>query len=137
MSGECVFCRIASREANGSIVYEDEEAMAFMDIRPVSEGHTLVIPKRHYEDVFEMPEETIAHVHRVAKRIAAAVKKATGAEGISIVQQNGRAAGQDVFHLHVHVIPRFEGQETKRFSRATAASMDSLEEVAARIRQHL
>ena len=133
----CVFCKIVRKEAPAGIVYEDAQTMAFMDIRPVSEGHMLIIPKQHFEDVFDTPEEIVAYVHRITKRIAAAVKEATGAEGISIVQQNGKAAGQDIFHLHVHIIPRFEGRETTRFSRASIASRESLEEGAARIRQHL
>jgi histidine triad (HIT) family protein len=119
------------------MVYEDTQVAVFMDIRPVSEGHTLVIPKQHYEDVYDTPEELIAYVHRVTKRVAAAVKKATGADGISIVQQNGKAAGQDVFHLHVHVIPRFEGQKTTRFSELAGVSRERLEEVAAKIKQFL
>ena len=134
---QCIFCKIVRKEAPTSTVYEDEQVMAFMDIRPVSEGHTLIIPKHHYEDIFDTPEELGAYVHKVAKRIAVAVKKATGADGISIVQQNGKAAGQDIFHLHVHVIPRFEGQKMMRFSEVTAVSRQRLEEVAAKIKQHL
>ncbi|MFB3890267.1 MAG: HIT family protein [Candidatus Bathyarchaeia archaeon] len=134
---DCIFCRIARREAPASVVYEDEKVMAFMDIRPVSEGHTLVIPKQHYVDVFDTPEELVAYTHGVTKRIAAAVKKATDADGISIVQQNGTAAGQDIFHLHVHVIPRFESQSMPKFHELKPYSRESLDEAAARIRQAL
>jgi histidine triad (HIT) family protein len=137
MSENCIFCKIVRKEAPSSVVYEDSEVLAFMDIRPVSEGHTLVIPKQHFENVFDSPEEQIASVHRVAKRIAAAVKEATKADGISIVQQNGKAAGQDVFHLHVHVIPRFEGVKMPRFGEIEFANRNALDLVAAKIIEYL
>jgi len=105
-----------------------------MDIRPVSEGHTLVIPKQHYADIFETPEELVAATSKVTKQVALAAKMATQADGISIVQQNGAAAGQDIFHLHLHIIPRFEGRKMPNFSELKAASRESLDQVAVRIR---
>jgi diadenosine tetraphosphate (Ap4A) HIT family hydrolase len=104
--------------------------MAFLDIRPLSEGHTLVIPKEHYETVFDIPEEQLAQVHKAAKRVAAAVKAGVKADGISIIQQNGRAANQDIFHLHVHIIPRVRGQKLPRFGDLFEASRDSLNQTA-------
>jgi histidine triad (HIT) family protein len=80
-------------------------------------GHTLVIPKTHYVDIFDIPEKELAAIHKVAKLISFAVKKATDADGISIIQQNGKAAGQDIFHFHIHVVPRFEGAEVAAFQR--------------------
>jgi histidine triad (HIT) family protein len=105
MSESCVFCKIALKEAPASKVYEDEQVIAFMSIKPISMGHTLVVPKRHYRDIFETPEEEIAYLYRIVKRIAHAVEKAERAEGIRVVQNNGEAAGQVIFHLHVHIIP--------------------------------
>jgi histidine triad (HIT) family protein len=105
----CIFCRIVQKLAPSSVVYEDESVIAFMDIKPLNEGHTLVITKRHYAYIYEVPDEEVAHLYRVAKKIAVAVKKAVKAEGITLAQQNESAAGQDVFHVHVHVIPRYEG----------------------------
>jgi histidine triad (HIT) family protein len=137
MSENCIFCKIVRKEAGASIVYEDAQVMVFMDIRPVNEGHALVIPKQHYEGIFDTPEELIAYTHKIAKRIAIAAKKATNADGISIIQQNGRAANQDIFHLHVHVIPRFEGQKMPRFGELTVAGREKLDAAAARIMQHL
>ena len=137
MSENCIFCKIVRKEVAASIVYEDAQVMVFMDIKPVNEGHALVIPKQHYEGIFDTPEELIAYTHKIAKRIAIAAKKATNAEGISIIQQNGDAANQDIFHLHVHVIPRFEGQKTPRFGELTVADREKLDEAAARIMQHL
>ncbi|HLE74542.1 MAG TPA: HIT family protein [Candidatus Bathyarchaeia archaeon] len=133
----CVFCKIARKQAFASLVYEDDNVMAFLDIRPLSEGHTLVIPKEHYETIFEIPEELVAHLYRIVKRVALAVKKATEADGISIIQQNGKAAGQEIFHLHVHVIPRFEGQKLMRFGEISEADREKLNQIAANIRRHM
>jgi histidine triad (HIT) family protein len=137
MSEKCVFCKIASKEADASIVYEDAEIMAFMDIRPVSEGHTLIIPKKHCVDIFDTPEELLGAAHKVTKKIAVAVKKATKADGISIVQQNGKAAGQEIFHLHIHVIPRFEGKKMPRFEELGLADRETLDIAAGKVRKEL
>jgi len=105
LMSECIFCQIIRKEAPASIVYEDEQVVAFLSNRPVNVGHTLVAPKKHYENIYEIPEEEAAYLFKIAKKIAHAVKTATGVEGIRILQNNGEAAGQVVFHLHVHVIP--------------------------------
>ncbi len=137
MSEDCIFCKIVRRQAPSSVVYEDERIMAFMDIRPVSEGHTLIIPKKHFVDVFDTPNDELAAMYVLSKRIALAVKKATGADGITIVQQNGEAAGQDIFHIHVHIIPRFEGKKVPRFSDLEFANRENLDSNAARISKEL
>ncbi len=136
-NASCLFCRIVHKQAPASIVYEDMQVLAFMDIRPVSQGHTLVIPKQHYEDICDTPEDLLAATYKVTKKIAIAVKKATNADGISIIQQNGKAAGQDIFHLHVHVVPRFEGQKTPRFSELKEVERAKLDVMAEKIRQQL
>lgn len=136
VSKNCIFCKIICKEADASIVYEDDHVVAFMDIRPVNEGHTLVVPKKHFADIFEIPEKLNAYTNRVVRKVAIAVKKATNADGISIIQQNGTAADQDVFHLHVHVIPRFEGQAAPRFRDLVVASREHLDTAAAKIKLH-
>jgi histidine triad (HIT) family protein len=133
----CIFCKIVRKQASASLVYEDENVLAFLDIRPLNEGHTLVIPKEHYVTIFEVPEELVAHLHRIVKRVAHAVKEVTKADGISIIQQNGKAADQEVFHLHVHVIPRFEGQKLMRFGEISGADREKLNQVAANIKRHM
>jgi histidine triad (HIT) family protein len=120
-----------------SIIYEDKNVLAFLDIRPLNLGHSLVVPKAHYVDIFDIPENELCSVHKVAKLIAAAIKKAVEADGISIIQQNGKPAGQDVFHLHVHVVPRFEGQKMPNFNELKPVERDKLDEMAKKIRQHL
>ena len=133
----CIFCRIAQKQVPASLIYEDEKVLAFLDIRPLNEGHTLVIPKAHYETIFEIPQELIAYLHAITKRVALAVKKATKADGISIIQQNGKAAGQEIFHLHVHVIPRYEGQKLPSFSEISEADREKLRQTAAKIQKHI
>lgn len=106
----CIFCRIIGGEEMVSVVHEDDRAIAFLDIQPVSVGHTLVVPKDHYATLFDTPDELAAHCISLAKRIAPGLKKATGAESINVFSANGRAGGQDVPHFHLHLIPVSEGQ---------------------------
>lgn len=133
----CIFCKIVQRQAPASIIYEDKKVMAFLDIRPLNIGHTLVIPKTHYIDIFDTPKALLSRIHILAKQISFAVKEATGADGISIIQQNGKAAGQDIFHLHVHVVPRFEDQKLPRFSDLVQIEREKLDAMAEKIREKL
>ncbi|MGD0071832.1 MAG: HIT family protein [Candidatus Bathyarchaeia archaeon] len=133
----CIFCKIVKKQAPANIIYEDETVMVFLDIRPLNIGHTLVIPKKHYVDIFDIPENQLSQVHKVAKQVSVAVKKATKADGISIIQQNGKAAAQDIFHLHVHVVPRFEGQKLPSFSALREVERGKLEVMAKKIKQEL
>ena len=133
MSESCTFCKIARKEAPASTVYEDEEVIAFMSIQPINVGHTLVVPKKHYENIYEIPEEEVAHLYRVVKKLAYAVKKAVDAEGIRIVQNNGEAAGQVIFHMHVHIIPMHKDRSWLHHARPRLA--DALKDDARRIRE--
>ncbi len=105
MTQDCIFCQIIRKGAPASIVYEDAQVVAFLSNRPVNVGHTLVVPKKHYVDIYDIPEDEAAYLFRIAKRVAQAVRNAVQAEGVRIVENNGEAAGQVVFHLHVHIIP--------------------------------
>lgn len=133
----CIFCKIVQKKAPASIIYENDKVMAFPSIRPLNEGHTLVIPKRHYAFVYEVPDEEVADMYKLAKKIAVALKKSVKADGITITQQNESAAGQEVFHLHVHVIPRYTGQRLMRFTEAKEAARTRLDEVADLIKQQM
>ncbi|MEX2246392.1 MAG: HIT domain-containing protein [Dehalococcoidia bacterium] len=106
MSADCVFCRIVAGDAEASFVWRDAQTVAFMDLRQFSPGHTLVVPVKHVPDIFALDDETGAALMSTVTRVAAAVRAAVGAEGINIWQSNGEGAGQEVFHLHVHVLPR-------------------------------
>ncbi|HVO36906.1 MAG TPA: HIT family protein [Candidatus Acidoferrum sp.] len=135
MSEACTFCRIVRNEEEASRIYEDENVVAFLDDRPVNEGHTLVIPKEHYENIYEIPDEQIAYLFKIVKKVAQAIAEGEEAGGISIVQNNGKAAHQNIFHFHVHIIPRYEGQESRR--PREIVSKGELDLVAAKIRKHL
>ena len=106
---DCIFCKIVAGQIPCTKVYEDAACLAFMDINPISPGHTLVIPKKHYEAIGQMPADEAAALFRPVPSLAAAVKAALGAEALNVLQNNGRAAGQAVDHLHVHIIPRWAG----------------------------
>ena len=108
-SRDCVFCRIVRGEIPCAKVYESDPVLAFLDIAPVSRGHTLVIPKGHYENLLSTPAEVLAELARHLPIVAGAVVKATGAEGFHLMQLNGGCAGQVVMHLHFHIIPRSGG----------------------------
>jgi histidine triad (HIT) family protein len=107
MSANCIFCKIVAGEIPATKVYEDAEVLAFMDIGPIIKGHTLVIPKQHFDPITATPEPVLAKLVAVVKQIAAAQMNGLRAEGVNVVQANGAAAGQVVPHLHFHVIPRY------------------------------
>jgi histidine triad (HIT) family protein len=132
MSESCIFCKIARNEAPASTVYEDEQVIAFMSIHPINVGHTLVVPKKHYENIYEIPEEEVAYLYKIVKKLARAVNEAVDAEGIRIVQNNGEAAGQVIFHMHVHIIPMNKNQSWLHHARLR--STDALKSDAERIR---
>ncbi|HEX6558225.1 MAG TPA: HIT family protein [Longimicrobiales bacterium] len=110
MDEACIFCRIIGGEEMVSVVYEDDQAIAFLDIQPVNPGHTLVVSKQHYATIFDLPDELLSHCVRVAKRLAKGLKRAMGAEAINVFSANGKAGGQDVLHFHLHLIPIREGE---------------------------
>lgn len=127
-----IFAKIVRGEAPCFKVYEDAHTLAFMDIMPQAEGHTLVIPKEGAESIFDLSPEGAAAMIKTAKKIAPAVQKVTGAPGILIAQLNGQAAGQTVFHIHMHVIPRWNGLDLKLHARETA-NFEQLKALAAKI----
>ena len=104
---ECVFCKIVKREIPSDIIYEDDNFFAFLDINPNNPGHTLVIPKNHYENIYSLPDEILCDIGPIVKKISIAVKKGVNANGINIIMNNDGAAGQIVPHAHFHIIPRF------------------------------
>jgi histidine triad (HIT) family protein len=106
---DCIFCKIVKGEIPCARIYEDGEVLVFLDINPLSKGHSLVIPKGHFETISDIPEKELFSLAKALKKTSVAIQKATGAHGINITQNNGRAADQLVPHAHFHVIPRFEG----------------------------
>jgi histidine triad (HIT) family protein len=136
MNQHCVFCRIIAGEETVSIVYEDEHALAFMDIQPASPGHVLVVSREHFADLFEIPESEAAHCLAVAKRLAPGIREATRSAAVNLFSANGVAGGQDVAHFHLHLIPVREGEHFElQLPRPGAAvpSRSELDVMAARV----
>lgn len=129
---DCIFCQIASGRASAARITESAHALAFMDLFPAADGHVLVIPKTHYENVFDSDEETLADVHLLARRVALAMRRALAPDGMMMFQLNGAAAGQTVFHYHAHLLPRRAGSELRIHGRGKA-DLAQLTELAARI----
>lgn len=109
MSEKCIFCKIANGEIPSATLYEDEEFRVILDLNPASKGHALILPKKHAADFFDLPDETAGRAIILAKKIASVLKEGLHADGINVVQNNGEAAGQTVFHYHMHLIPRYQG----------------------------
>jgi histidine triad (HIT) family protein len=130
----CIFCAIIEGQAPAEVLFEDEETLAFMDINPASPGHTLVIPKRHVQDIYGMDEEMAAAVMRAAVRVAKAIKRALQPDGMNLVQSNERAGGQEIFHFHVHIIPRWYGDGLRLARPPEVRRTMPINEAAARIR---
>jgi histidine triad (HIT) family protein len=112
----CLFCKIAKGEIPCEKIYEDEHTLAFLDIKPLNEGHTLVIPKAHSENILSIESAPLSHVMETVRRIAPVIKDATGASGVNIHSNNGASAGQVVFHTHIHIIPRHERDGYKHWA---------------------
>ena len=137
----CIFCEILDGKSESSRVYEDDVCLAFMDIQPVNPGHVLVVPKVHFKDLSDLPADIGAHLFQVAQRISLTMPTTqVKSEGIALFLAHGEAAGQEVFHVHVHIIPRFAGDEFG-FSfgpnYANLPQRSELEAVAAQIRRQL
>ena len=108
MKDTCIFCKIAKKEISSEIVYETDNVLAFLDAHPTNPGHTLVIPKKHYRTLLETDDNVLKELIIAVKKVANAVKEAVGADGINIGINSEKAAGQIIFHTHIHVIPRFK-----------------------------
>ncbi len=134
---DCIFCKIVAGEIPCTKVYEDDLCLAFMDIGPLADGHTLLIPKTHYEFLHEMPAEEAAHLGKHLPVLAKAVQEAMGAEGLNVLQNNGRISGQAVPHVHVHFIPRDRGDGLGYRWPAQEADFDRLKQQAEAIRAKL
>ena len=109
MRDDCIFCKIANGEIPSATLYEDEDFRVILDLGPATKGHALILPKNHFANLFEIPEDMDAKAFILAKKIAKKMKDVFGCDGVNIVQNNGVAAGQTVFHFHIHLIPRYEG----------------------------
>ena len=108
---DCIFCKLANGEIPTNALYEDDIVKVIFDANPAAKGHVLILPKEHFDNIYELDDDTAAHVFKVAAKISKAYKKALDFDGLNIVQNNGEVAGQTVFHFHMHLIPRYEGDQ--------------------------
>jgi len=106
---DCLFCRIVAGELPATVIHQDDRTLAFMDINPATRGHALVVPRTHVPDLHGIGEDDLAAVARTAQRVAGRARDRLGANGVNLLNSTGRAAWQTVFHFHIHVIPRYEG----------------------------
>jgi len=134
---DCIFCRIIAGESPCEAIWQDAQCLAFMDINPVNDGHCLVIPKAHYENLFAMPPEAFGRVALAAAMVARAVDAELRPGGMNLVQANGAFARQSVFHVHIHVLPRREGDNLLINWDPQRGDSTRIAEIAARLRARL
>jgi len=134
---DCLFCKIARKEIPANIVYEDKDIIAFLDIRPINPGHTLVVPKKHSTNIYDTDDKILEKIGPVLKKIAIAVKKATSAEGINIGMNNEGVAGQVIMHPHFHIIPRFDNDGHKHWHGIDNFSKEELIKLEEKIKQEI
>jgi histidine triad (HIT) family protein len=132
-SSDCLFCRIVAGELPSHRVYDDERTVAFLDINPTSRGHVLVVPRAHSADLFEIGADDLAACLNTAKHIAGWQRDRLGADGVNVLQSTGRAASQVIFHFHVHVIPRYEGDGMVNPLARSPGDPDEIAAVAAEL----
>ena len=134
---DCIFCRIVARQIPATVVYEDEHTLAFMDLGQVNPGHVLVAVRKHAENLYALDDAQAGAVLRAAARVARAIRDAFTPQGLSVYQANGKAAGQTVFHYHVHLVPRHDGDGMALSWPVKNPPREQLEAYAAKIRASL
>ena len=135
MKDDCIFCKLANGIFETNVVYEDDTFTAIMDVAPAAKGHVIILPKEHGANIFELPDEIALKALIVARKVAAAVKEVTGCDGVNILQNNGEAAGQTVFHFHIHVIPRFKDDSISITWKQNEVDGEELKNMATKIVQ--
>ncbi len=136
-NSECIFCKIVAGKIPSTKIYEDDKVLAFMDIGPISDGHTLIVPRHHYEKVHECPPEVLADIGSRLGKIASAVSSALKSDGYNVLCNNGRSAGQLVDHLHFHIIPRMTGDGVFNRWPAFKYPEGKIEKLAQKIRENI
>ena len=129
MKDDCIFCKIAKGKIPSATIYEDRQFRVMMDINPATKGHCLIIPKEHFDNIYDLDVETAGRLFSLATCIARALKDALGCDGLNVVQNNGEIAGQTVFHFHLHLIPRYEGDEVSVGWVSHESDPEQLEEI--------
>lgn len=132
----CLFCKIVKREIGAEIIFENEIAIAFLDILPRAPGHTMVVPKHHAQDILELPDELVGPFFQTIKKVIAQIDRALSPDGFTLGINHGKASGQEVQHLHFHIIPRWHGDGGGPIQRVVEnQSKEDLKTIAQKIRQ--
>jgi len=126
---DCIFCKIANGDIPSKTLYEDDEFRVILDLGPATKGHALILPKDHFANLYELPDETAAKVMQLAKKMATQMTEKLGCDGFNLVQNNGETAGQTVFHFHLHLIPRYENDGQKIGWVPGSPTQEELEEI--------
>ena len=129
MKKDCIFCEIARGAIPSATIYEDSWFRVFLDVNPASKGHTLIVPREHFDNIYELDAETAGRLFSLATCIARAMRDALGCDGLNLVQNNGAIAGQTVNHFHLHLIPRYEGDEVNLVWTPHESVAEDLEEI--------
>ena len=137
MGDNCIFCKIANGEIPSKTLYEDDMFRVIMDISPASKGHSLILPKKHFANIYELDNETACETFVLAKRMATVMTKALDCDGFNILQNNGEAAGQTVFHFHTHLIPRYKDDSVGLDMEGKGEPDYSLDDVQATILENM
>ena len=137
MKEDCIFCKIANGMISSTTIYENSDFKVILDVSLASKGHTLILPKEHFDNIFDMDADTAGKLFSLAAAVARALKQATNCDGMNIVQNNGEIAGQTVFHFHMHLIPRYEGDQVQVTWNPGTATQEELNEIAAAVKKEL
>lgn len=134
MRDDCIFCKLANHVFDTNIIYEDDDFTVILDVSPATRGHALILPKEHYKDITDMPEDLLQKAAVLAKKLISHLSEKLGSDGYNIVQNNGETAGQTVFHFHIHLIPRYKDDDQKIGWKPQQPSQDELAALADSIR---
>ena len=126
---KCIFCKIANGEIPSKTLYEDEKFRVILDLGPATKGHALILPKEHYANLYDLPEEEAGEVMKLAKKMVVKITDKLGCEGFNLVQNNGDLAGQTVFHFHLHMIPRYQADRQTIGWKPQEVTQEELEEI--------
>ena len=135
--GNCIFCKLANGDIPTNTIYEDADFRVILDASPATKGHVLILPKQHYANMFEIDDEVLAKAAKLAKKVITHEKEVLGCDGYNVLQNNGEAAGQTVFHFHMHLIPRYKGDQVGITWHPGELSDADKEEILLKVKEQL
>ena len=134
---DCIFCKLANGDIPTNTLYDYDCVRVIFDAEPAAEGHVLILPKEHFDNIYELDDDTAGHVFKVAKKIATAMNKTLDMDGLNVVQNNGEAAGQTVFHFHMHIIPRHNDDTVNVSWEKHKVSSERIKDITDEVRKYL